>query len=109
MGPAVVTTMVNPLVFTIRPYTLYESELRDIHISRLRRFAGNKLHVTEQLQLAIERDLPDNIVAKIVGHEVVDGIIWMKCRWRGFTSELDSMQKASVLAEDCPDKVTEYH
>jgi hypothetical protein len=109
LGPAVVTAMVTPLVFTIRPYTLYESETRDIHISRLRRFAGSGLQVTEQLQLAIERDLPDNIVGKIVSHEVYDGVLWMKCRWRGFTSELDSLQTATILAEDCPDRVREYY
>ena len=109
LGPAVVTAMVTPLVFSIRPYTLYESEVRDMHISRLRRFAGNQLNVTEQLRLAIERDHPDNIVGKIVGHEVINGTLWMKCRWRGFTAELDSLQTAAILSEDCPDKVKEYY
>ena len=109
LGPAVVTAQVTPLVFTIRPYTLYESQERDIHITRLRRFAGSQLHVTEQLRLAIEHDHPDNIVAKIVGHQEVDGVLWMMCRWRGFTAELDSLQEATVLCEDCPDRVKEYY
>ena len=70
LGPAVVTEMVTPLIFTIRPYTLYESEERDVHISRLRRFAGRNLHVTERLRKAIERDHRDDIVGSIVSHEV---------------------------------------
>ena len=32
----------------------------------------------------------------------------MMCRWRGFTKELDSLQRADMLAKDCPDKVREY-
>ena len=108
LGPAVVTDIVTPLVYTIRPYTLYASEERDVHICRLRRFAGSGLHMTEQLQLSVQRDMPDNIVGKIVSHQVDNGTLWMMCRWKGFTSELDSLQRASILAEDCPDKVIEY-
>ena len=47
LGPAVITKMVSPLVYTIRPYTTFESVEFDIHISRLRRFAGSQLRMTE--------------------------------------------------------------
>ena len=49
-------------------------------------------------------------MAKIVAHQVdaVDGKLYLKCRWRGFTSKLDSWQTADVLVEDCPDMVVEY-
>ena len=82
---------------------------RQIHIDRLRRFAGSKLNVTEELRISIEQDHPDNIVAKIVDHQVVGDVLWMTCRWRGFTAELDSAQRASILAEDCPDVVRDYY
>jgi len=109
LGPAVVTKIVTPLVYSIRPYTLYESQAFDVHVKRLRRFAGKHLHMTEQLRLEAERDHPDNIVAKIVGHEEANGALYMTCRWKGFTAEMDSAQEAKELFESCPDKITEYY
>ena len=42
---------------------------RNVHITRIRRFAGSHLNVTEQLQNAIDRDFPANEVQEIVGHK----------------------------------------
>jgi len=109
LGPAVVTKIVTPLVYRIRPYTLYESQAFDVHIKRLRRFAGKRLHMTEQLKLEAERDHPDNIVAKIVSHEIKDGTLYMMCRWKGFTTEMDSAQDAKELFESCPERITDYY
>ena len=75
LGPCVVTKVVTPLVYRIRPYTLYESQSFDVHIQRLRRFAGKKLHMTEQLKLDVAADFEDNVVAKIVGHEYKHGTL----------------------------------
>ena len=30
------------------------------------------------------------------------------CRWKGVTAEMDSLQSATILLEDCPSKVLEY-
>ena len=73
LGPCEVVKIVTPLVYQIRPYTLYESQPFDVHIQRLRRFAGKKLSMTEQLRLDVNREHPDNIVSKIVGHEMKHG------------------------------------
>ena len=77
LGPVVVTRIVTPLVYRIRPYTLYECQVFDVNIKRLRRFAGKQLHMTEQLRLEAERDHRDNIVAKIVSHDMKDGTLYM--------------------------------
>ena len=89
---------------------MYEAEPFDVHVQRLRRFASAQLHVTEALQLSIDRDHPDNIIAKITAHQRddADGIMYLRCRWRGFTSKLDSWQTAEVLVEDCPEMVVKY-
>ena len=104
LGPCVVTKVVTSLVYRIRPYTLYESQPFDvhIHIQRLRRFAGKKLHMTYQLKLEVKVDFEDNIVAKIVGHEVKHGTLNMTCRWQGFTAEMDTMQEAREVFNSCP-------
>ena len=109
LGPAVVTDIVSPLVYTIRPYTIYESEVLDVHVSRMRRFAGRNLHMTEQLKNDVQRDFPDNIVGKIVGHEMHEGKLFMMCRWQGFTAELDSAKEATELSISCPEVIRTYY
>ena len=96
LGPAVVLRAVTPLVYTIRPYTMYETEPKDVHITRLRRFAGSRLNMTEQLRIDVEYDHPDNIVHRLVAHKMDNGELWFKCRWKGFTAAMDSWQTATV-------------
>jgi hypothetical protein len=108
VGPAVVTEVVSPLVLTVRPYTLYDRESFDVHISRVRRFAGKDLHVTEELQRDIEKDHPDNIVGKIVDHKMENGTMYLRVRWKGFTAEMDTWQDGKVLFEDAPSPVADY-
>ena len=108
-GPCVVTKVVTPLVYRIRPYTLYESQSFDVHIQRLRRFTDKKLHMTEQLNLEVKADFEDNIVTKIMGHEVNHGTLYMTCRCQGFTAEMDTMQEATELFNSCPRRITEYY
>ena len=109
LGPCEVVKVVTPLVYQIRPYTLYESQPFDVHIQRLRRFAGKQLTMTEQLRLEVNREHPDNIVSKIVGHEMKHGTLYMKVRWKGFTAEMDTAQEATELFESCPHEITEYY
>ena len=109
LGPAVVTGIVSPLVITIRPYTAYESETFDVHMSRIRRFAGKNLRVTETLQHDIDKDHPDNIIAKVVKHTVKDGTLYVQCRWKGFTAEMDSMQEAGIIYDSVPSVLTDYY
>ena len=35
LGPAVITEIVTPFVYTIRPYTTYEVDEFDVHVTRL--------------------------------------------------------------------------
>ena len=66
--------------------------------------------MTEQLKLEVKVDFEDNIVAKIVGHEVKHGRLYMTCRWQGFTAEMDTMQEATELFNSsCPKRITEYY
>ena len=108
LGPAVITKKVTPLVYRIRPYTLYESQTFDVHVKRLRRFASKGLNITEQLRLSVERDHPDNIVQAIQKHEMRNDTLYMQCRWKGFTKAMDSWQAADSLADTCPDMIREY-
>ena len=34
--------------------------------------------------------------------------MYLKCRWRGFTAEMDTWQTLSVLCNDCPACVADY-
>ena len=81
LGPAEIINMPTPLVYEIRPYTAYQSQSFECHVSRLRRFAGRGLHVTEQLQNNIDADHPDNIVGKIISHKSHAGKTYFLCRW----------------------------
>ena len=108
LGPAVVMDVPTPMIYTIRPYTMYESQPFDVHMSRVRRFASKDLRMTQQLRLSVKQDHPDNVVQQIVSHEMHNDVLYMMCRWRGFTKELDSAQRADSLAESCPAKVREY-
>lgn len=65
--------------------------------------------MTEQLQLEVKREHPDNVVAKIVGHEMKHGTLYMMCRWKGFITEMDTTQEAKKLFKSCPTRITEYN
>ena len=69
----------------------------------------NSTCLTEQIKLDVEKDFEDNVVAKIVGHEVKHGTLYMACRWQGFTAEMDTMQEATELFNSCPKRITEYY
>ena len=109
LGPAEVVKAVSPLIYTIRPYTLYQSNTFDVHIKHLRRFASKDLHVTEELQLDIDWDHPDNIILKLVGHKVHGDEMHFKVRWKGFTTEMDSWKPASSLYHKYPTLITKYY
>ena len=62
---------VNQLVFKVKPCTDYDLKPFDVHAARLRRFAGAyHLNMTEQLKLDVQWDHRDNVVSKIVKHQV---------------------------------------
>ena len=107
-GPGRVTAMPTPLICTVVPCTAHASKPFDAHISRVRRFAGKLLNMTEQLQQSINRDHPDNVVSKITSHQVHNGKLWFMCRWRGFTAEVDSPLEQTIVLEDCPAVLLAY-
>ena len=99
----------NSLVYTVRPCTTLPMEPFDVHVQRVRRFASARhLNMTETLQADVDWDHPDNIVERIVAHQTdAHGVIWMDCHWKGFTAEINSLQKGAKLAEDVPKVVLE--
>ena len=64
--------------------------------------------MTEQLRDDVNKDHPDNIVGKLVGHQVHNGKLWFMCRWRDFTAEIDSPLEESIILEDCPQVLLDY-
>ena len=56
LGPCVITDVITPMVYCIRPYTMYETQSFDYHIQRLRRFTSKHIRMTEQLRLSVRRD-----------------------------------------------------
>ena len=74
----------------------------------MRRFAGSQLNMTQQLKKSVEKDHPDNIVAKVVDHAMHDGVLYLLVRWRGFTAEKDSFQDAAEILKSSPEDITEY-
>ena len=74
----------------------------------LRRFASKNLHMSEQIQLEVVRDHPNNIVQKIVSHKMHNGELYMMVRWKGFTENLDQYLAATQLTDSVAESVTEY-
>ena len=66
--------------------------------------------MTEQLQQAIDRDFPDNIVQKLVQHKTDDktGQLMIKVQWLGFTKAQQTWQTANILKEDVPEALRKY-
>ena len=100
MQPAVDTDMPNPLICNITPCTAHPINPLSSHISRVRHYSGPLLNMTEQIKLDVYRDHPDNIVIKLVGHQLHNGELWFMCRWRGFTAEIDSALPQNIILED---------
>ena len=97
---------VTPFVNRIRPYTPYYSSTFDVHMTKVKRFASKDMHMTQQLKTDVVMDFPDNLVSKIVDHTWHDGEVYMKCRWVGFTKEMDSWQRANLLTKTSPECVS---
>ena len=90
-GPVVVLRKLSPLVYEVKPADMEHAKPMDVHAYKLRRFAAASLQLTEQIHTDLTRDHPDNIVSKLVGHDVVDdGVMWFRCRWKGFSKAVDS-------------------
>ena len=107
-GPGVVLQQVSPLVFQVKPAGVEHAKPMEVHVCKLRRFAAASLQLTEQIRTDLARDHPDNIVAKLVAHEISDGEVWFRCRWRGFSKAVDSWQTGEVLHTDCPEVIRKY-
>ena len=76
---------------------------------RVKRFASKGMRMIQQLKTDVVMDFPDNLlVSRIVEHKWHDGEVYMKCRWVGFTKEMDSWQRAKLLAKTCPECVSAY-
>ena len=69
VGPMRIEGTTSRYVYKCKPVSRRALKIRDVHISRIRRFAGKLLNVTEQLQHAIDRDFPTNEVQQIVAHK----------------------------------------
>ena len=90
-GPGVVLEqVVSPLVFTVKPAGVDHAKPFPVHVCRLRRFATQALHMTQQLRLDAARDHPDNIISKLTAHQHHGNTLWFKCRWLGFTAAVDT-------------------
>ena len=106
----VVTDTVTPFVYTCKPMSTRKMRSRNVHITRIRRFAGSHLNITEQLQAAIDRDFPANEVQEIVGHKcnASDGELHLRVQWLGFTRDEQTWEPARALHEDVPEHVRAY-
>ena len=80
----------------------------EVHVCKLRRFAAASMELTEQIRTDLARDHPDNIVSKLVDHDLSNGETWFRCRWKGFSKAVDSWQTGEVLHQDCPDVIRKY-
>ena len=109
-GPMIVQDTITPFVYDCKPASSKRMKSRYVHVTRIRRFAGAALNMTEQLQTAINRDFPDNEVQAIVGHKTnkVDGQLMLQVQWLGFTKEERTWEPARALNEDVPGHVRAY-
>ena len=108
-GPAQVLYRVNPQVFIVEPIAVEHIRPFPVHIQRLRRFASSDLGITEQLKIDVMRDHPDNVVQKLTKHRFDEGELWFLVRWLGFTAARDTWQRATELAQSCPDMIMQYY
>jgi len=84
-----------------------------VHVVRIRRFANGVLGTEvdrKVIEEAARRDYPDNVVKRLVAHEVVpgSGVLRIRVRWLGFGSAHDTWEPVHQLAEDVPELVEEY-
>ena len=107
-GPGVVLRKVSPMVYEVKPAGVPHAKPMEVHVCKLRRFAAASLQLTEQIRADLARDHPDNVVAKLVGHDMSDGEVWFRCRWKGFSKAVDSWQTGEVLQQDCPEVIRAY-
>ena len=79
-GPGVVLQKVSPMVYEVKPAGIDHAKPMDVHVCKLRRFAVASLNMTEQIRTDLARDHPDNVVAKLVGHDMSNNEVWFRCR-----------------------------
>ena len=110
VGPVQVIDTVSDFVYTCKPISKRKLKPRNVHITRLRRFAGKNLQITEQIQAAIDRDFPDNEVQQIIDHKTnkADGELHLLVQWLGFTKAERTWEPARSLHEYVPGHVRAY-
>ena len=93
-----------------KPISKRKLKPRNVHITRLRRFAGKDLKITQQIQTAIDRDFPDNEVQQIIDHKTnkADGELHLLVQWLGFTKAERTWEPARSLHEYVPGHVRAY-
>ena len=106
-GPWIVTDTISPFVYECKPASSRKMRARNVHVSRIRRFAGKSLNMTEQIQKAVDRDFPPNEVQEIVGHRKnkADGELHLQVQWLGFTKAERTWESAAILHQDVPEYV----
>ena len=83
---------------------------RNVHITRIRRFAGAALNVTEIIRASADRDFPDNEVQELIAHRVnrQTGKLQLRVQWLGFTKDEQTWEDAESLHEYVPGFVRQY-
>ena len=84
---------VSPMVesvYEVKPPGVTHAKTMEVHVCKLRLFAADSLQLTEQIRADLVRDHPDNVAAKLVGHDMSDGEVWFLCRWKNFNKAVGS-------------------
>ena len=80
---------------------------KEVHVSRIKKYADSDLRVSAELRLSAEYDQVA-CVSSIVAHRVETQEFQLKVRWQGFEEADDTWEPIAQLLEDVPEIVRKY-
>lgn len=109
-GPWQVVNTRSPFIYEVKSLATRPRTNRIVHICLLRRFSTKIKDVTVKLQQGIDKDYPENVVEKLIAHDVSadTGRLCITVRWLGFTGDFDTVEDIQTLYEDVPHVLRAY-
>ena len=99
-GPYEIATVPSPLIRGVRLLGKPDGDITEVHVSRIRRFADDKLHVTDEFIEFAKHDSCDFEVQEIVGHRYDDTSLELLMHWLGFGEEDRSYEPVESLLDN---------
>ena len=108
-GPYQVSGTISPTTYQVQLLGRENKPAKNVHWSRMKRFAGADFNISERLVRTAINDCQKFDVEKFIGWRAGDdGEIQLRVRWEGFEPQDDTWQSLEGLFEDVPALVRQY-